>query len=116
MIKLLVGALVLLLLVCTAWGLWCDEKLTDERMAHDLTRACLKDCRAAHKQLEARAAALAAALKEAQAREAAWAEETAARAAIVRNAKPGPRPKAEQDQVVDNETRRAAMARLNAAW
>ena len=85
-------------------------------MAHDLTRAYLEGCRAAHKQLEARAAALAAALKEAQAREAAWAEESAARAALVLNAKSGPRPRAEQDQVVDHETRRAAMARLNAAW
>ena len=107
--------LVIWLALLAAFGVEHDARLRAEAE----TAACsaaLEGCRAAHKQLEARAAALAAALKEAQAREAAWAEESAARAALVLNAKSGPRPRAEQDQVVDHETRRAAMARLNAAW
>lgn len=94
-----------------------------EYVAHNRTRAelatcqaALEQCRAASAQAVGRAEALAQTLAEAQAREAAWAEETAARSALVRNAQTGPRPKAEQDQVVDNDTRRAAMARLNMSW
>lgn len=99
-------------------GTLCVEYVAHNRTRAELAacQAALEQCRAASAQAVGRAEALAQALTEAQAREAAWAEETAARAALVRNAQTGPRAKAEQEQVVDDDTRREAMRRLNRAW
>lgn len=112
--------------LCSAFGglalafmtvaVWKNGQLDAERAAHDATRAALKQAVAACREMEERAESLRRALKEAHKREAAWTLEEAARAEIVKKAKPGPRPPAERDQVVDDATRREAMDRLNMPW
>lgn len=105
-----------LVLVSAGTAVWMGSRLDAERAAHEATRAALKQAVTACGQIEERAEALRRALAEAHEREAAWAREEAARAEIVKKAKPGPRPPAERDQVVDDATRREAVDRLNMAW
>lgn len=107
---------VLLVLVSAGTAVWMGARLDAERAAHDATRAALKQAVAACGEMEERAESLRRALEEAHKREAAWTLEEAARAEIVKKAKPGPRPPAERDQVVDDATRRAAVDRLNMDW
>lgn len=96
--------------------IWKSGQLDAERAAHETTRAALEQAVTVCGQMEDRAEGLRRALMEAHKREAAWAQEEAARAEIVKKAKPGPRPPEERDQVVDDATRREAVDRLNMAW
>lgn len=105
-----------LVLVSVGTALWRSAQLDAERAAHETTRAALEQAVTACGQMEDRAEGLRRALMEAHKREAAWAQEEAARAEIVKKAKPGPRPPEERDQVVDDATRREAVDRLNMAW
>ena len=105
-----------LVLVSVGTALWRSAQLDAERAAHEATRAALEQAVTACGQMEDRAESLRRALMEAHKREAAWAQEEAARAEIVKKAKPGPRPPEERDKVVDEETRRHAMRCLNRGW
>ena len=102
--KFLCSAFGGLALAFMAVAVWKNGQLDAERAAHDATRAALKQAVAACREMEERAESLRRALEE------------AARAEIVKKAKPGPRPPAERDQVVDDATRREAMDRLNMPW
>lgn len=113
----LIGWAVIFVWFCLVGTLFFEYAAHQKTKAElEACRAALEQCRTAAAQAETRAAGLSRALAEAQSREAAWAEETAARAALVRAAKTGPRPEAERDQVVDDDTRREAVRRLNMPW
>ena len=115
----LVGAIALAMLTSLA-AAWFSGQLKAERARHDLTRQKLA---MAVEGLEAwRATALDAEQKNTLVGELAQAcldrerrakEDAAARAEIMRRAKPRELTEAEKKEIIDDDTRKAAMDRLN---
>ena len=110
-IPVLVAALACVLLL---WRLdRVSGELEAERTAHGVTAAERNHWRTAAEAYRLDAEAQAENARRCLAREAQVQRDAAERDAIVRQAKPRTRTTAEQVRVVDDETRRRAVARLN---
>lgn len=107
----------LLAAACICLLLWrvsdLNTELALEKAAHETTKKEREDWEAQAQAAKTSAEALADNARACLAREAQALADAAERATIMAEAKPRPRTKAEQTKVVDDETRRRVVDRLN---
>ena len=106
------GTILALVAVSAAFLIARDE-LDAERLRHAVTARERDQWKATAEEYRTNAEAQAENARQCLGREAKAARDAAERATIVQRSKPRPRTTEEKDKVVDDETRRRAVLRLN---